>query len=166
MNRPIVLLNLPKNKYNRMSLFEKINNDIKAAMKAKESEKLTALRAVKSELLLMKTSGAENAVSEEASIKMLQKMVKQRKDSAEIYQSQGREDLYRKEMTEAEYIQAYLPAQLSDEELSKIISELINKLGASGMKDMGKVMGAASKELAGRAEGKLIAAKVKELLSI
>ena len=149
-----------------MGLFEQINKDIIAAMKAKEAEKLTALRAVKSELLLLKTSaGGKDEISEQEGIKVLQKMVKQRKDSADIYKSQGRDDLFQKEMTEADFIQAYLPEQMSDDELSSVISEIIKKTGAESMKDMGKVMGAASKELAGKAEGKLIAAKVKELLS-
>ncbi len=149
-----------------MGLFEKINKDIISAMKAKESEKLTALRAVKSELLLLKTAaGGKAEISEKEEVKVLQKMVKQRKDSAEIYKSQGRDDLYKKEMKEAEYIQAYLPEQMSDAELTNAVKEIIAKVGASSMKDMGKVMGIASKELAGKAEGRLIADKVKELLS-
>jgi len=149
-----------------MGLFEKINKDIISAMKAKESEKLTALRAVKSELLLLKTAaGGKAEISEKEEVKVLQKMVKQRKDSAEIYKSQGRDDLYKKEMKEAEYIQAYLPEQMSDAELTNAVKEIIVKVGASSMKDMGKVMGIASKELAGKAEGRLIADKVKELLS-
>lgn len=149
-----------------MGLFEQINEDIKSAMKAKEADKLTALRAVKSELLLLKTSGGgKDKITEQEEIKVLQKMVKQRKDSAEIYKTQNREDLYKKEMTETEYIQVYLPEQLSDEELTKIISGIIDKTGAESMKDMGKVIGTASKELAGKAEGKIIAAKVKELLN-
>lgn len=149
-----------------MGLFEQINEDIKSAMKAKEADKLTALRAVKSELLLLKTSaGGKDKMTEQEEIKVLQKMVKQRKDSAEIYKTQNREDLYKKEMKETEYIQVYLPEQLSDEELTKIISGIIDKTGAESMKDMGKVMGSASKELAGKAEGKMIAAKVKELLN-
>jgi len=149
-----------------MNLFEQINKDIISAMKAKEVDKLTALRAVKSELLLLKTSiGGKNEISDTEGIKVLQKMVKQRKDSADIYKSQGRDDLFKKEITEAKYIQAYLPEQISDEELNSVISDIIKKTGAGSMKDMGKVMGTASKVLAGRAEGKLIAAKVKELLS-
>ena len=149
-----------------MGLFEIINKDIISAMKAKEAEKLTALRAVKSELLLLKTSaGGKDEISKEEEIKVLQKMVKQRKDSAEIYKTQGRDDLYEKELKEAMFIQAYLPAQMSNEELTAVISEIIKKTGAESMKDMGRVMGTASKELAGKAEGKLIAAKVKELLS-
>ncbi len=149
-----------------MALFEKINEDIKSAMKAKDADKLTALRAIKSELLLLKTSGGgKNEISEEEEIKVLQKMVKQRKDSAEIYKSQGRDDLYMKEIKEAEFIQAYLPEQMSDEELENAVKKIIAKTDASSIKDMGKVMGIASKELAGKAEGKLIAAKVRELLS-
>ncbi len=149
-----------------MVLFEQINEDIKSAMKAGETEKLMALRAVKSELLLLKTSvGAKDEISEEEGIKVLQKMVKQRKDSAEIYKTQNRDDLYEKEIVEAEFIQVYLPQQMTDAELTGAITEMINKTGAASMKDMGKIMGIASKELAGKAEGKLIAAKVKELLS-
>jgi len=149
-----------------MDLFEQINKDIISAMKAKEADKLTALRAVKSELLLLKTSaGGKDKISDKEGIKVLQKMVKQRKDSAEIYKTQNRNDLYEKEMAEAGFIQAYLPEQMSDDELTSVISDIIKKTGAESMKDMGKVMGTASKELAGKAEGKLIAAKVKELLS-
>ncbi len=149
-----------------MALFEQINKDIIAAMKAKEADKLTALRAVKSELLLLKTSaGGKDEISKEEEIKVLQKMVKQRKDSAEIYRTQNRQDLFEKEMAEAGYIQAYLPKQMTDEELTAAVSEIIKKTGAQSMKDMGKVMGVASKELSGKTEGKLIAAKVKELLS-
>lgn len=149
-----------------MVLFEQINADIKSAMKAGEADKLMALRAVKSELLLLKTSaGAKDEISEEEGIKVLQKMVKQRKDSAEIYKTQNRDDLYEKEIVEAEFIQAYLPKQLTEAELTDAITSIIDKTGAGSMKDMGKIMGIASKELAGKAEGKLIAAKVKELLS-
>ncbi|MCF6366533.1 MAG: GatB/YqeY domain-containing protein [Bacteroidales bacterium] len=149
-----------------MELFEKINADIISAMKSKEKEKLAALRAIKAQLLLIKTSGSGNdKISEEEGITLLQKMVKQRKDAAEIYKSQNREDLYKTEMAEVSYIQPYLPEQMSEEELSSSIKIIIDNLGATSMKDMGKVMGIASKELAGKTEGKLIAAKVKELLS-
>lgn len=148
-----------------MGLFEQINKDIISAMKSKESDKLIALRAVKSELLLLKTSaGSKSEITETDEIKVLQKMIKQRKDSAEIYKLQGRDDLYSKEIIEAKFIQAYLPEQLSEEELTKIITDIITKTGAKSIKDMGKVMGLASKELAGKAEGKLIAEKVKGLL--
>jgi uncharacterized protein YqeY len=135
-------------------------------MKAKETERLNALRAIKAQLLLIKTSaGGKDSISEAEGIKTLQKMVKQRKDSAEIYKSQNRSDLYEKEMSEISFIQAYLPEQMGEEELTAIIKSVIEKTGASSMKDMGKVMGIASKELAGKAEGKIIADKVKQLLS-
>jgi len=149
-----------------MSLFEKINDDLKAAMKAQEKEKLEALRAIKAQLLIAKTSeGASDEISEEQGIQILQKMVKQRKDTAEIYKQQNREDLYQKELSEVSYIMPYLPAQMSDEELGKIIKEIITQVGATTAKDMGKVMGIASKQLQGKAEGKLVAEKVKQLLS-
>ena len=146
-----------------MDLFEKISSDIKTAMKAKEADKLTALRAVKAELLLMKTSGNKK-ITEDDEIKTLQKLVKQRKESADLYKTNGRDDLYKIEITEATFIQEYLPKQLSEDELTSVIKEIIAKVGATSMKDMGKVMGIASKELAGKAEGKLLAAKVKSLL--
>jgi len=149
-----------------MGLSEQINADIIAAMKSKEKEKLAALRAIKAQLLLIKTSGSGNdEISDDEGIKLLQKMVKQRKDAAEIYKSQNREDLYNNEMAEVLFIQPYLPEQMSDEELTSSIKAIIEKTGASSMKDMGKVMGIASKELAGKTEGKLIAEKVKKLLS-
>ena len=150
-----------------MTLFDTINNDIKAAMKAKNKEKLEAVRAIKAQLLLAKTSaGGSDEISEEAGIKILQKMIKQRKDSAEIYKTQNRNELYDKEMIEISFIEPYLPAQLSDEELTKIISELITQTGASSLKEMCKVIGLANKQLAGKSEGKLISAKVKELLAM
>ncbi len=149
-----------------MGLFEQINADIISAMKAKEKEKLAALRAIKAQLLLIKTSGSGNdKISKEDEVSLLQRMVKQRKDAAEIYKTQDRDDLYQTEMLEVSFIQPYLPEQMSDEELSNAVKAIIEKTGASSMKDMGKVMGMASKELAGKTEGKLIAAKVKELLS-
>lgn len=149
-----------------MSLFDKINNDMKAAMKAKEKEKLEAIRAIKSQLLLAKTSsGSSDDISEKEGIKILQKMVKQRKDSAEVYKSQDRMDLYEKEMKEVAFIEPYLPKQLSQEEIVEKLKAIIEKTGASSPKDMGKVMGLATKELAGLAEGKIIATKVKELLN-
>jgi len=148
-----------------MSLVDRINEDIKTAMREKNQPKLLALRAVKSELLLLQTSGSEVKITEEDEIKVLQKMVKQRKDSAEIFQSQNREELYQKEMQEVSYLEPYLPKQLTDEELTEVIKEYIAKTGATSVKEMGKVIGLANKELAGKAEGKLIAAKVKSLLS-
>ncbi len=148
-----------------MSLLENINNDIKLAMKAKQAEKLSALRAVKSELLLEKTSsGASETISEEKEIKIIQKLIKQRKDSAEIYQKENRTDLYEKEMGEIQFLEAYLPEQMSDEELRAIIQAAITETGAVSMKDMGKVMGIVNKKVAGKAEGKIIAQKVKSLL--
>lgn len=149
-----------------MGYFEKINDDLKAAMKAKEKEKLNALRAIKSAFLLAKTeSGAKKELSDEEAIRIMQKLVKQRKDSAEIYKEQGRNELYDNEMNEAKYIEAYLPKQMSDEELTEKIKAIIEETGASSMKDMGKVMGKAMKELAGKADGKRISGKVKEILS-
>lgn len=149
-----------------MSLFEKINNDIKVAMKAKEADKLSSLRAIKSELLLLKTSGSENAdISEEAAIKLLQKMVKQRKESAEIYKKQSREDLYAKEMKEVEFIMPYLPEQMSDDELLAELKKIIQESGASSIKDMGRVMGIANKKFQGKAESKKIAQFTKDILN-
>lgn len=151
------------NNFKDMSLFDQINTDIKNAMKAKETEKLTSLRAIKSELLLLKTSGKDE-ISEDDAIKMLQKMVKQRKQSADIYKEQSRDDLYEKEMTEVSYIMPYLPKQLSDDEIEVEIKNIISSTGASSIKDMGKVMGAANKKLQGKAESKKIAEIVKKLL--
>jgi len=148
-----------------MSLADKINNDIKEAMKAKQADRLMALRAIKSEILLAQTSeGATGALSTEAEIKILQKLVKQRKDSAEMFLKSSRQDLYEKEANEIQYIECYLPAQLSDEELTGIIKKAITETGASSVKDMGKVIGLVTKEVSGRAEGKVIAQKVKEIL--
>lgn len=149
-----------------MNLEITINQDIKKAMLAKEKEKLEALRAVKSALLLAKTEkGGAEELSDDAGIKIMQRLVKQRKDSANIYKEQGREDLAEKELFEAQVIEAYLPEQMSDEELTANIAKIIEELGATSMADMGKVMGRASKELAEKAEGKAIADKVKSLLN-
>ena len=149
-----------------MSLEQTINSDIKAAMLAKDKKKLDALRSVKSAILLAKTdkgSSAELAVDTE--MKILQKLVKQRKDSAELYQSQGRNDLAEEESFQLSVIEKYLPEQMSKDDVKKTIDEIITETGASSMKDMGKVMGMASKKLAGKADNKLIASLVKELLS-
>ncbi|MEJ5264999.1 MAG: GatB/YqeY domain-containing protein [Bacteroidales bacterium] len=149
-----------------MGLFETINDDIKAAMLAKEKEKLEALRAIKAALLLAKTEkGASQELSAETEIKVLQRMVKQRKESAEIYQSQNRPDLAEKELFEASVIEKYLPAQMSVEELEKAIRDIVARVGAKSPVDMGKVMGVATKELAGKAEGKMIAETVKKVLA-
>ncbi|MDA9120609.1 GatB/YqeY domain-containing protein [Flavobacteriales bacterium] len=148
-----------------MSLTDQINNDLKEAMKAKDKETLTALRAIKSQLLLAATDKGGGESSEDAGIKMLQKLVKQRKESAELYKTQGRNDLADPELAEAAIIEKYLPKQLSAEELKPIIQAIIEKVGAAGPQDMGKVMGAASKELGGKADGKTISTLVKQLLS-
>ena len=149
-----------------MSLEEKINQDIKDAMRAKEKEKLESLRAIKAALLLEKTQkGASESISEDAELKILQKLVKQRKDTAQIYQEQERNDLAEKELSEASIIEKYLPEQLSDQELTAKVKSIIEQLGAKSMADMGKVMGMASIQLAGKADGKAIADKVKALLN-
>ena len=148
-----------------MSLLENINNDIKTAMKEKNKVKLSALRAVKSELLLEQTSSASTGeISQEKELKIVQKLIKQRKDSADIYKKEDRSDLYEKEMGEIEFLEAYLPEQMSDEELTAIIKSAIDETGASSMKDMGLVIGIVNKKVAGKAEGKIIAQKVKSLL--
>jgi len=147
-----------------MSLEEKINADIKSAMLAKEKEKLEALRAVKSAILLAKSEKAGSEVSEDTELKLLQKLVKQRKEAAEIYVNQSRQDLADVEMYQAKVIEQFLPAQMSEAEVEKIIQTIITETGASGIKDMGKVMGTASKQLAGKADGKLISEIVKRML--
>ncbi|MBK8621848.1 MAG: GatB/YqeY domain-containing protein [Saprospiraceae bacterium] len=148
-----------------MSLEAKINNDLKEAMKNKDQVALRGIRAVKAAILLAKTDGSGEELNEEKEIKLLQKLVKQRQDSLEIYRKQNREDLAVVEVEEIEVIQRYLPEQLSEEKLREIIGTIINETGASGIKDMGKVMGLASQQLAGKADGKAIAAAVKSLLS-
>ena len=149
-----------------MSLESIINEDIKKAMLAKEKDKLEALRAIKSAILVAKTEkGGSSEISEESEMKILQRLVKQRKDSAQIYQEQNRMDLADKENFEAEIIEKYLPEQMSDEELTAIIKKIIEEVGAKSMADMGKVMGKATQQLAGKAEGKAIADKVKFLLA-
>lgn len=149
-----------------MALEEKINQDIKAAMIAKDANKLRGLRAVKAAILLAKTEkGHTEDLTEETEIKVLQKLVKQRKESAEIYKNQNREDLYAIEVEEQEVIEAYLPKQMSREEVEKIIKEIISTTGASSVKDMGKVMGAANQQLAGKADGRTISELVKSLLA-
>lgn len=149
-----------------MSLETTINQDIKAAMLAKNEARLRALRAIKSALLLAKTEkGASTEITEEAEIKVLQKLVKQRKESADIYKSQNREDLYQIEAEEIEVIEHYLPKQLSTEELNTYLKQLIAKLNVTSVKEMGKIMGVASKELSGKADGKAISENIKSLLS-
>lgn len=145
-----------------MSLEEKINADIKAAMLAKEAQKLEALRAIKSAILLLKTSG--EAITEDAEIKALQKMVKQRKETADLYQKQNRPDLAEVELAQAAVIEKYLPAQMSEDEIREALKQIIAQVGAASPADMGKVMGVATKELSGKADGKTISAIVKQLL--
>jgi len=148
-----------------MSLKSQIEADIKTAMLAKQKEELKALRAIKSMILLAETEkGSSGGVSEDAEMKMLMKAVKQRKDSAAIYQEQGRQDLFDVEMAEVAVIERYLPQQLSAEELKAEIAKIIEQVGATSPKDMGKVMGMANKVLAGRADGKTISTVVKEML--
>ena len=148
-----------------MSLQQTIDQDIKTAMLNKESGKLRGLRAIKAALLLAKTEkGAEDGISEEMEIKVLQKLVKQRKESADIYQSQNRPDLFEIENEELQVIEAYLPQQMDREAITAYIKESVSRTGASSMKDMGKVMGLVNKELAGKADGKTISEVVKEIL--
>jgi len=148
-----------------MSLTTQIDLDIKQAMLAREKEKLEALRAVKSAILLARTEkGGSDEISTEVEVKLLQKLVKQRKDSAAIYQQQNRKDLADKELFEVSIIEKYLPEQMSDEELTKIVKAAIDQTGAKTVAEMGKVIGIVSKQLAGKAEGKVIADKVKSLL--
>ncbi|PHN01072.1 GatB/YqeY domain-containing protein [Flavilitoribacter nigricans] len=148
-----------------MTLEERIKPDLVAAMKAKDQASLRGIRAIKAAILLAKTDGSGRAITPEVEIKMLQKLIKQRKDSLEIYEKQDRGDLAVTEREEIEVIERYLPEQVSQEELEKVIKDIIEKTGASSMKDMGKVMGMANKQLAGRADGKTISAVVKQLLN-
>ena len=149
-----------------MSLQEKVMVEMKAAMKAKDSMKLEALRAVKGAILLANTeSSSKDGLTEEEEMKLLQKLVKQRKDSAQIYKEQGREDLAEPEMKQAEVIEQFLPEQMSEAEIEAKVDEIIAKTGASGMQDMGKVMGMATGELAGKADGKTISGIVRKKLS-
>ena len=148
-----------------MLSFETINDEIKKAMLAKDKVRLEALRGIKKEFLEAKTAkDATDELSEEAVIAILQKMVKQRKDSAQIYIEQGRSDLAEVEVEQYTVIQEYLPAQLSPEELEEAVKKIIADTNATSMKEMGKVMGVASKELAGKTEGRLISEMVKKLL--
>jgi len=148
-----------------MSLKASVESEIKNAMLAKDKDRLRALRAIKSLILLEETKGgSKGEVTSEDEMKLLTKAAKQRKDSADIYKQQNREDLYAVEMAELEIINEFLPKQLTDEELDAALKKIISDVGAEGPKDMGKVMGAATKELAGKADGKAISQKVKALL--
>lgn len=149
-----------------MNLEQRINEDIKAAMLAKEKDKLNALRAVKSAILLAKTQkGAAEEIGEEGEIKILKQLVKQRQDSAEMYKQQNREDLYQEEKFQLEVISTYLPQMMSAEEVEAALKQIIADNGFSGMKDMGKVMGQATKLFAGKADNKMVSDIVKQLLS-
>jgi uncharacterized protein YqeY len=148
-----------------MSLEAKITNDLKDAMKNKDQAALRSVRAIKAAILIFKTDGSGNELNEDHEIKILQKLVKQRQDSLDIYVKQGREDLAVTEREEIAIIQQYLPAQLSEAELKTAIQAIILETGAISGKEMGKVIGLANQRLAGKAEGKAIAATVKELLN-
>jgi uncharacterized protein YqeY len=148
-----------------MNLFDKVSEDIKDAMRAKDKVRLEALRGMKKEFLEAKTAkGANDELSDETAILILQKMVKQRKDSAGIYKTQGREDLAGDELAQVAVLEEYLPKQLSQDELDTKIAEIITQVGATSPADMGKVMGVATKALAGVAAGKAISETVKRLL--
>lgn len=149
-----------------MELFDLVSNDIKEAMKARDKVKLEALRNVKKYFLEAKTApGANDTLTDDAALKIMQKLVKQGKDSASLYNQQGRVDLAEAEMAQVQVIESYLPKQMSEEELTAALQTIIAQVGATSAKDMGKVMGVASKQLAGKAEGRIISAKVKELLA-
>ena len=149
-----------------MSLKQQIDSDIKEAMKAKDKEQLTALRSIKSLILLAETEkGAKEELDSDAEMKLLIKAAKQRKESAETYAANGRQELADNELAELAVIEKYLPKQMSQEELEEKLKEIINQVGASGPSDMGKVMGVATKQLAGKADGKAISTTVKSLLN-
>lgn len=149
-----------------MDLFEKVSNDIKDAMLKREKVRLEALRGIKKEFLEAKTAkGAGGELSDDTAMKILVKMVKQRRESARIYEENNRPELAENELAEAAVIEDYLPKQLSPEELDAALKQIIARVGATSPKEMGKVMGVASKELAGRADGKAISARVRELLA-
>lgn len=148
-----------------MTLEERINQDLKEAMKAQDKVALRGIRAVKAAILLAKTETGDHDITPDREMKILQKLVKQRKESLDTYQKNNRDDLARIEREEIEVIERYLPKQLGEEELTPIIKKIIEETGAASMKDMGKVMGAASKQLAGQADGKVISAVVKNMLS-
>jgi uncharacterized protein YqeY len=160
------IVNLQYLKYINMNLFDQISEDIRLAMLARDKERLEALRNVKKVLLEAKTakSGGEE-LSDEAAIKAIAKLAKQGRDSAEIYKQQNRIDLYDPEMAQVKILESYLPKQMEDEELTAAIKSIIEKTGATSIKEMGKVIGVASKELAGKADGRLISEKVKSLLA-
>lgn len=148
-----------------MSLFDQVSEDIKRAMLAKDKVALDALRGIKKEFLEAKTAkGSDGELHDDKALQILQKMVKQRKESAEMFTQAGRSELAAEELAQCKIIEQYLPAMLSDEELTAALREIIAQVGATSMQDMGKVMGVATKQLAGKAEGKAINQKVRELL--
>ena len=149
-----------------MALFDTISDDIKKAMIARDAQRIDALRGIKKEFLEAKTAkGSDGTLTDERATQILAKMIKQRKESAAIYKEQNRPELAETELAQAAIIEEYMPKQLSDEELEVALKEIIQRVGATSPKEMGKVMGVASKELAGKAEGRAISAKVKELLA-
>lgn len=149
-----------------MNFFDQISEDLKQAMKAKDKVALQVLRTIKKNFLEAKTApGAHNELSDTDAVKIIQKLVKQGKDSATIYAEQKRQDLADEELAQVEVLEKYLPTQLSDEVLSEKIKAIISQVGATSMKDMGKVMGIATKELAGKADGKAISTKVRQMLA-
>ena len=148
-----------------MTLQERINADLKTAMKAKDDAAKRGIRAIKSQLLLVKTSGTGVEMDEAGEIKLVQKLVKQRKDSLAIFEEQGRADLAKIEAEEITVLEKYLPQQMGEAELTTFLKGLMEQVGATSMKDMGKVMGMASKQLAGKADGKTISTIIKKLLS-
>ena len=149
-----------------MNLFDQVSNDIKSAMLAKDKVRLEALRGIKKEFLEAKTAkGADGELTDDMAMKILAKMVKQRKESAQIYTEQNRPDLDEPELAEAAVIETYLPKQMNEEELTEALKAIIAQVGATTPQEMGKVMGVATKQLAGRADGRAISAKVKELLA-
>ena len=148
-----------------MSLEQTINDDIKAAMLAREKVRLESLRAIKAAILVEKTKDGAESLADEAVVKIIQKLVKQRRETAEIYAQQNRPELAENELTEAAFMEPYLPKQLSEAELEAALRAVITQVGATGPQEMGKVMGVASKQLAGKADGRLISETVKRLLS-
>ena len=149
-----------------MGIWEKINQDLKQAMKEKDKFRLEAIRAIKSQILLLKTKkGANNSIDEADILKVIQKMLKQRKESAQLYKDKGREDLAHEELMQAKYIEQYLPQQMSEEELKTELKKIIEELGAQTMREIGKVMAVATKQFAGRADNRKISQIVKQLLT-
>jgi uncharacterized protein len=149
-----------------MTIFDQVSQGIISAMKSREKEKLDALRNLKKVMIEVRTTkGAGAELTDDEALKIIQKLVKQGRESAELYQSQNRRDLYEEEMGQVKVMETFLPEQLSEEKLTEVIAAIIQQTGTTSLKEMGKVIGIASKELAGKADGRDIAAKVKELLS-